>query len=318
MLPAVIVRPVRRQIEIWARRRGPTSPPLKLGYRQIYILPTTFGWLLGLLMFAMLVGSLNFNNNLGLLTTFLVAGLALTSMLSAYRNLEGLEIPRIDADPPFAGDDLNLALTLRDADGRERPLLELHHDGRHGRGSLHPYETGPAVLKIPTRARGHFKPGRIRLYTRYPLGLFEAWSWLWPERSFRVWPRPARRAPPLPVGRGEQGQPRPGDEGDEYHGLRPWRESDPLHRIAWKASQRHEQLLAREFRQLRSTELRLSLANAAGANLEERLSVLTAWVLQAERRGLRWTLDLGRLVLGPDEGELHRIRCLNAMADYNP
>lgn len=318
MLTEILFRPARAWIDGWARRRGPTSPPLRLRYRQIYILPTAFGWLLGLLMFAMLIGSLNFNNNLGLLTTFMVAGLALMSMLSAYRNLEGLDIPRIDAEPVFAGDDLVLVFTLCETGGRERQLLELRREGRTRLVRLEPNEVGRAGLAIPTRVRGRIDAGRIRLSTRYPIGLFEAWSWLWPERTFLVWPRPARQAPPLPAGGNERGQQRPGDEGDEYHGLRAWREGDPLHRIAWKASKRHEQLLAREFRQPRNIELRLALATAPGADLEQRLSVLAAWVLEAESRDLSWTLDLGYAVLGPDEGELHCIRCLNALAEYVP
>ncbi len=79
--------PFQRAFARWIRRRGPVHPPLVLGYRQIYILPTRFGWLIGLLLTAMLLGSLNFNNNLGLFTTFLVAGTALLSMHVAHRTI---------------------------------------------------------------------------------------------------------------------------------------------------------------------------------------------------------------------------------------
>ncbi len=52
-----------------------------LAYRHIYILPTRYGVFFGALLATMLLGSINYANNLGLLTTFLLAGLGLVAML---------------------------------------------------------------------------------------------------------------------------------------------------------------------------------------------------------------------------------------------
>jgi len=300
----------------WIRRRGPVHPPLELGYRQIFILPTRFGWMIGVLLLAMLMGSLNFNNNLGLLTTFLVAGAGLLSMHLAHRNLDGLRIRSIVVDPVFAGDPLRLRVALDDL--RERPregLVIRLPDGAQSRAArLDAGATGEIDVEVPTTRRGWLEVGRLRLRTRWPLGWFEAWSWFWPEQRFLVWPRPADQAPALDNPASRSGQQQPGDESNEFHGLRDWREGDPLHRIAWKASQRHQHLLARQFTRPERGRLMLRLADAPAASREARIAILTRWVLEADRRQLDYGLDLGGERIEPAGGAEQRVRCLNALA----
>ncbi len=306
-----------QRLNRWVEKRGRARPPMTLAYRQIFILPTRFGWLLGLLMFGMLLGSLNFNNNLGLLTTFIVAGLAQNSMLLAYRNLRGLQIVRTLASPVFAGDRATLRISLLSQEARARPALEFFLDQARAETDLSPAGRSEVELRIPTRQRGWQKITRIGLQTTHPTGLFRAWAWFWPERALLVWPRPASHAPPLPRGQGEAGGPhiRREPEGENFYSLRAWRQGDPLHRIAWKASQRHQLLLSREFRAEEADHLELRLERAPGRDLEERISVLTAWVLQAEREGCQWTLTTGADSIGPDHGEAFAHRCLNRLAE---
>jgi uncharacterized protein (DUF58 family) len=292
-------------------------PPMALGYRQIFILPTRFGWLLGLIMLAMLMGSLNFNNNLGLLTTFIVAGLAINSMLEAFYNLRGLGIRRCSAAPVFAGNRATLRVTMVNDERRQRPGLELVGKDKNASFALDYNQSLEVDIGIATRQRGWMQPGRLRIQTSQPLGLFEAWSWFWPERPFLVWPRPAVPAPPLPAGGGTQTgvKVRQEPQGEDFYSLRRWREGDPLHLIAWKPSQRHQMLLSREFRQEQSDLLELDLEQAPGRDLEHRISIVTAWVLQAEREQLRWTLRIGDQLQGPDSGPTHRDHCLRLLAE---
>ena len=44
---------------------GNTTIPVVLGLRNIYILPTSYGMLYLTVLGAMLIGSINYNNNLG-------------------------------------------------------------------------------------------------------------------------------------------------------------------------------------------------------------------------------------------------------------
>jgi len=308
----------RRVLDHWVRRRAPAHPPISLSYRQVFILPTRFGWTLGALMLAMLIGSLNFNNNLGLFTAFIVGGLAINTTLLAYRNLRHLHIRHGLAAPVFAGQTATFQLTVANTEHRLRPGLELVQGSRRTRFEVAPDSTTEVSLAMPTRRRGWQAVGRLRVETRHPLGLFVAWSWFWPEQPLLVWPRPADPAPPLPDGgRGEFGQAVHHDnDGDEFHSLRRWRESDPLHQIAWKASQRHRTLLSREYRRERSPHVVLEFERAPGRDIEERISSLTAWVLKADQTRRQYTLALPDCLVGPGRGPTHRDRCLRALAEF--
>ena len=89
----------------WARRRqGADALPFTLDRRRIYILPTPFGFLYALTVFTMLVGSMNYNNSLGLALTFLLTGVGLVAMHHCHRNLQGIVISGVQASEVFAGD----------------------------------------------------------------------------------------------------------------------------------------------------------------------------------------------------------------------
>lgn len=307
----------RRKLDRWVRRRGPTYPPLRLGYRQIFILPTAFGNLLGALMTAMLIGSLNFNNNLGLLTTFIVAGLAVNSTLLAFRNLHGLRVVHAHAEPVFAGEPIRLQVTVANEHARSRPALALLYERERRPFAVEPRATRRVDLALPTHRRGWLPVGRMGIATTHPMGLFRAWSWFWPKQPVLVWPRPAEHPPPLPedVSRETGGRLDTDVEGEEYHSLRKWREGDSLHRIAWKASQRHQTLLSREFRRERSHHLTLDVSQAPGSGREQRIAIVTAWVVRAEAENRSWTLVAEEQHLGPSRGREHRDRCLQALAE---
>jgi uncharacterized protein (DUF58 family) len=300
----------------WIRRRARATPPLKLIYRQIFILPTRFGWMLGLLMFGMLLGALNFNNNLGLLTTFLVVSMAHSSLLIAYRNLRDLEVTAIAASPVHAGETAELRVSFRNHDPVERPSLTVSCLEAIDEIDLPPEDGGTASIALPTRRRGWMDIPRVEISTVHPTGLFRAWSYVWADRRVLVWPRPADEAPPFPAGGartdGQRFSRTP--EGDSFFSLRKWRPGDPLHRVAWKSSQRHGALLSREFRNEESDQIDLDLEDTPGHDMEARISILATWVLEAARGNNSWTLRAGGQVLGPDRGEAFAHRCLDHLA----
>lgn len=302
---------------MWVSKRTRLNLPLELGYRQIFILPTRFGWMLGILMAAMLIGSLNFNNNLGLLTTFLVAATAINAMLLAFRNLRGLRLQHGGAAPAHAGQNLAYRLAIANPGERERHGLMLLAGPERSGFTVKAQASRHVEITLPAQQRGWQPVGRLCIETTQPLGLFRAWSWFEPATPVLVWPRPAANPPPLPdEGDKQHGQRQhPREEGEEFHSLRYWREGDPLHRIAWKASQRHDALLAREFRREIAPHVLLDLAHAPGHDREQRISVLTAWVLQADAENRPWTLRVGQQRIGPSRGETHRHDCLRALAE---
>ncbi|MDD4905825.1 MAG: DUF58 domain-containing protein, partial [Methylobacter tundripaludum] len=61
-------------------------------------------------------------------------------------------------------------------------------------------------------------------------------------------------------------------------------------------------------------EIRLDYEHAPGHNIEERLSQLCRWVVDAEQAGIRYGFALPGLALPPDHGLAHYRKCLEALA----
>lgn len=230
------------------QRRGVTHLPRQLAYRDIYILPTPFGYAFAVLLIFTALGGLNFNNNLALLLVFTVGTLAQMTTFLAYRNLTGLTVTTLFAEPVFAGQTARFQLRLHNEEARYRYSVQSakanHSDGDCK--DIPPDDS--ACLELPQSAseRGWLSAPALRIETRYPLGLFRAWTWLFPSARCLVYARPTANPPPLPLmGHGASGPSRRG-EGDQLHGLRTYQAGDPLKRIAWRSSARHDALLTRE------------------------------------------------------------------------
>jgi uncharacterized protein (DUF58 family) len=109
---------------------------------------------------------------------------------------------------------------------------------------------------------------------------------------------------------------------DDFSGLRAWQVTDSPRQVAWKSVARNDSqhlrrdpMLTKQFAGEAVAELWLGLEDTpATLDLERRLSRLAAWVLAAERAGVRYGLRLPGVRLGPDHGDAHRAACLEALA----
>ncbi|HEY8359234.1 MAG TPA: DUF58 domain-containing protein, partial [Ramlibacter sp.] len=83
---------VRRRFRQWWQARLPLTDTLTLTQRNVYILPTRPGFMLGATLLVLLVGSINYQLNLGYLLTFLLAGSAVVGMHVCHATLRGLTL----------------------------------------------------------------------------------------------------------------------------------------------------------------------------------------------------------------------------------
>ena len=94
---------LRRRFQRWWQARLPLSDTLQLTQRNVYILPTSSGWMLALTLVVLLVASINYQLNLGYLLTFLLAGSAVVGMHLCHANLRGLTLHLKAPEPHFLG-----------------------------------------------------------------------------------------------------------------------------------------------------------------------------------------------------------------------
>jgi len=296
------------------RRRGPTELPLTLEYSHIYIMPTRFGYWFGLLLALTVLGGLNFNNNMTLMLAFLLAAIAQLTTLLAYRNLAGLRLEAIRATPVFAGEEACFRALVRNPEHRIRFSIEAVSPESRDCKDIEAQNTTPLAVKQLAFERGWMPLEPFRLENRFPLGLFRAWTVLIPRAECLVYPTPATNPPPLPkTGRGEYGAAHQG-EGEHFHGLREFRPGDPLRRIAWRTSARHQKLYSRVMESPNEEACELNWYLLGSGDTEEKLSILTAWVLRAEKRQIPYSLEMPGAGLPADLGEEHRDACLEILA----
>jgi uncharacterized protein (DUF58 family) len=73
-------------------------------------------------------------------------------------------------------------------------------------------------------------------------------------------------------------------------------------------------MLTKQFTGEAAAELWLDAARLAHLGVEQRLSRLAGWVLEAERSGLNYGLRLPGVEIAPGRGEAQRAGCLQALA----
>lgn len=309
---------IRSRTHRWIRRRqGPDRGPVRLRRGRIYILPTGLGLAFGIMLFAMLMGSLNYGNNLGLALTFLLTALALVAMHACHRNLDGIAIASAGTDPPFAGQPAGFALNLRNESIAARIDIEACRERREADAtvSLPPDSDAKVQVQMPTARRGRVHLRRFEVATRFPFGLFRAWAVLHPDTECLVYPRPAADAPPPPrAATGEDGASGRGE--DDFSGLKNYHPGDPPRRIAWKAHARGGELLVKEFAGADESTLVFDLESAPGADLEAKLSVMARWVVEAHANGQPFGVRLPGTEVDTGLGDAQRRLCLDALARY--
>ncbi|MDI3261914.1 MAG: DUF58 domain-containing protein [Fulvimonas sp.] len=303
-----LARLAERRLPALTRLREPELLPIELDRRRIYIVPTGFGLGFGVLLLVMLLGALNYANNAALLLTCLLGAAAAASMLVAFRNLDGLRLETLSFAQVAAGEPLSF--TLGFAASRPRQAIVVSAGTAQLAFSLD--RRADITLSWPTERRGWLELPPLRVSTTWPLGLFRAWSWLRPAPAALIWPRAEAAGPPPP---GTHDAPRRQSEGEDTLQLRPYRHGDPLRRVAWKASARHDAWLVRDLEPPRTIEdWRLDWYALAGLDPEARIARLARWINEAHAGGWRFGLRLPAETIEPGSGDAHYARCMSALA----
>jgi len=309
---------LRRRLDRWLfQNRGPQPGPIVLVHRRVFIVPTSHGLIYFLVLLLMLAGSINYSLSLGFVLTFLLGGLALNGMLYTFRNMADLRVSSVHPKPVFAGDTAEFQLRIENRARIARIGIEAIPPA--GEPTLFDVSADAetlVALSIPAQRRGLMRMGRVMLRTRFPLGLFRAWSYVDLDVACTVYPRPEDPAVPLPTPSGERGEGAVSALGNEdFAGLRTYQPGDPTRRIAWKADARGSGLMSKVFSGRADTHVWLDWHLLPSAlSVEERLSRLTRWVLDADVQDIAYGLRLPEETIAPDSGPAHRSNCLRALA----
>ena len=301
------------------RTRPEDALPHVATHHRVYIVPTRRGFAFLLVLVLMLVASVNYALSLGYALSFILTGLFAASLLHTYQNLAGLEVRGIESTPGFAGDTVAFHFTLYNT--ASTPRQGICVQSAHGDAPLvaiAPQHTTTATLTVAAEQRGRLPLGRLTLQSHWPLGLWTCWCYLHVPVTATVYPKPETDPPPLPSRQSDDlgGRPQSSLDG-EIAGVREYRQGDPLNAIAWKSVAKGAGLQVRTFENPQSpATATLSLQATGLPELEDQLSRLSAWAVQAHAQHTAFALDLPGKSLDPGRGDAHVQQALQSLALY--
>lgn len=303
----------------WLNKRIPQTKKIQLSHRSIFIVPTAAGGLYLMLLVLMLITAINYQNNLLFGLTFWLFSLALVAMILTFRNLAGLTIVAGKAQPCFVEEKATLPVFFETQSNKNQGIslgfgneLRVAFDGNG--------ETVQQFLYHRANERGYLDISRLRIETRFPLGLFRAWSWLKLDFSALAYPKPEFTPFVFADGEGEEDTEHAylsvaGDQ--DFYGLRAYQPGDSMRQIAWKQLAKGRGLVSKEFEQPQANSRVFSWESLAPLPQETRLSRLCGWIVEAHEKGWQYGLNLPQQTIALDYSEQHLQLCLTALALYN-
>jgi len=323
---AFIKQAIRRRADKWLFQLRDAEPgEVLLNSRRVFIVPSGAGFGFCGLLLVLLIASTNYNLGLGFMLTFAVGTCAIVDMYLTHMNLVKLRLLAGRAHPVFAGEDAQFEVTLINRTKTDRYALWVDFVTAGEPRYVTDVMAGSSaalLLSASSARRGWLLPPRVRLRTRFPLGLFNGWSYWQPDAKVLVYPFPEAGAPPLPMSgvASEDGHGHAGH--DDFAGIRSYQAGDAVRHLAWRQIARLDpalggQLATKHFEGGAVEELVLDFdAMPATLDLELRLSRMTRWVLDAEQRALPYAFRMHGRQFAPSVGAAHQAACLRALALY--
>jgi uncharacterized protein (DUF58 family) len=276
---------------------------------------------LGAVLLAMWYAGASQSNGAAYLLCFMLAGIAIVSIVHAWANLRGVVLEVDPIRPVFAGEELIAKLHVRSEHHRAHFGLKVraHDAARPAELGEVPAE-GSASVELAVRAtrRGFFPALRVQLASNFPLGFFTASRGVRLAQPYFIYPELAGTRP-LPISPAPSRHARDGHRtgGDDFGGVRAWRTGESQRHIDWKAAARGQPLLVKQWFGDTDETLHFEWEMLSGLDTETRLSQLARWIVLAERDGASYGLRLPGFTREPARGEAHYHACLRALAQFD-
>jgi uncharacterized protein (DUF58 family) len=297
---------------------------------KIFLRPTLLWVLFGPILGCMWLAAVNYSNNLVYAVLYLVGALCFISLFHSWCNISPLQVEHIRLNPAFVGEEVRVEIYLRNPDkhpvhglffarmsdeaGLSRWPVPL---ARHGGRSVRVTGGDSCCVEVyfPAERRGMYRFESLLVRSSYPFGLIWAGFRVPVDAVYYIYPR-TKGSPVWPDLRvsSDEGSPMSSKPGDDFAGVRTYSPGQSLRHVDWKAYARGRPLSVKYFTGGEGRELWLDAAQMLHLPLEDRLSQLALWIVNAEKEEMAYALRLGRTVLPLDIGPVQSRRALEALA----
>ncbi|MEP1445105.1 MAG: DUF58 domain-containing protein [Paraglaciecola sp.] len=333
----------------WLDKRIPAAAQHQLNHHSIFILPAKFGVLfLSLCVLLFLLGT-NYQNNLMLLLCYFLLAMFLVNLLASYINFARINLKIGKCPEVFVDDNLHIPLWLNtnNSDNAAHGLLhfKFQKTKQKSRKSIKtrvlPVTTvvdadlfsNPINLSQKCQQRGKLTLSRVTIESFYPLGLYRCWTHLAFTHQITVFPKPIPCEIQLHLSEHNRTNDNAASANvlsghDDFSHLKTYQLGEPLNHVAWKQLAKGRGMVSKQFdsagHQLGWLKLSSDYAkrpllnsnNDSVAALEKELSKLCYQVMELSRLQQTFGLDLGDHCIAPNNGNDHRLACLQALANF--
>ncbi len=302
----------------WFGNRMPVGREIKLSQKSTYIWPTRTGYLIIFVLFLMLVGATNYQNNLAFMLTFLLVGIGLVSIIFTFKNLQGIIFTALPVDEVFVGQVVKIPVSLSSAQKRSHFTIGVGENDKSCQYTdVSEHQFSQLQVEFSAKKRGHFVLPRLMATSEFPFGWLRTWAYFRFDIPVIIYPLPEEPEPQAYLNSGHQtdeGESVPGSE--DLSGLAVYQPGDSLSKVDWKAFARERGMFVREFSNYQSKDYCFNWHDFVGVTDELRLSYLTHLVLEAAKQCVSYSLVLPGKTIGFQSGYSHRQNCLRSLALY--
>ena len=310
---------IKRQFNRWLKRRIPSAPQHKLSNRNIFIMPSRLGFTYLTFVVLLFLLATNYQNNIIMLLSYLMASLFITTMMHSFFNLSGIELSADKKAAGYAKKRILFPIKILSANKR----LDLHFcfDGQQA-SHLSQCDQGEQTVYVSChyQNRGIYYPGRLKVWSEYSLGLFITWTRIDFGNQCSVYPQA------LPLKNSQRNfsgaikensfveNNKPGI--DDFFELKTHIPGEPPSRIAWKQFARGQGRLTKHYHGQQGKSCWLKITDMPNQGLEKQLQFLCFLINEYNHAGQIFGLDLGEDKIMPAQGEHHLKQCLMALAIF--
>lgn len=297
----------------------PSSNTVRLHNRRLYILPTRFGVMYSFLLLVIFLAAINYQNSLSFALSFLLTAIGIVSLWQTHKNMLNLEIDFIKPKAVFCNENIELQFSVKNPHNFIHYSIGIQYQQSPPiYFSIAPQTTQSITLSLKTQQRGEFDLDGITFFTRFPTGLFHCWSWLQFSQTLLVYPKPINASlEAYSEEASEEGRSKIKTiDGDDFAGLRDYKQGESLKHISWKAFAQGKGKLTKTYQGHSQPSVWLDWDRIMAKSFEEKLSKLTSLIIKAHSLNQTYGLKTPQNIIDKASGASHKNQCLHALACF--
>ena len=322
-IKSILSRFIKRRLNRWLKRRIPPASMHKLSNRNVFIMPTRFGYVYLIFVVLLFLLATNYQNNVIMLLSYLMASLFITTMMHSFYNLSGIVLSADNKAAGYANQNISFPINLTVPN--KRVDLSFCFDDQQTT-HLPKSVKGEQTIHVSCHYenRGVYNSGRLKVWSEYSFGLFITWTRIDFDHQCTVYPEAItlNNSKNSLTGKPKNNvnvetsvlEYKPGT--DEFFELKSHVLGESLSRIAWKQFARGQGLLTKHYQKNEGSIRWLKIADMPNHGLEKQLQYLCFLVNEYNYAGQIFGLDLGIQKIYPAQGESHFKQCLTALAVF--